>query len=36
MSYTIEFVDSAKRDIQLLKKSDPPAYKKSNEAGRRT
>lgn len=28
MNYTIEFVDSAKRDIRLLKKSEPPAYKK--------
>lgn len=28
MSYTIEFVDSAKKDIRLLKKSEPQAYKK--------
>ncbi len=28
MSYTIEFVDSAKRDIRLLKKSEPRAYRK--------
>lgn len=28
MSYTIEFVDSAKKGIQRLKRSEPHAYKK--------
>lgn len=28
MSYVLEFVGSAKRDIRLLKKSEPQAYKK--------
>ncbi len=28
MNYTLEFVDSVKRDIRLLKKNEPQAYKK--------
>ena len=29
MIYTLEFVDSAKRDLQRLKRNEPHAYKKA-------
>jgi len=29
MSYTIDFIDSAKREIRMLKKNEPQAYKKA-------